>query len=92
VAPSSFERVVFGRALHQDLSKTTRPDIDRIFNTLVSLRMALGYYIKATSRYMNSDLIDLINATGSIAEIDYEPKSVVAARIPSSFLGCVGRV
>ena len=75
-----------------DLSKTTQPDIGRIFNTLVSLRMASGYYIKATSRYMNSDSIDLINATGSIAEIEYEAQSVAAARIPPSFLGCVWRV
>ena len=72
-----------------DLSKTTQPGIDLIFNTLVSLRMTSGYYIKATSRCMNSDSIDLINATGYIAEIEYEAKSVATARIPPSFLGCV---
>ena len=88
----SFERVVSGRALHRDLSEATQLNIDRIFTTLVSLRMTSGYCIKAPSGHMNSASMILLNATGSFAEIEYEPKSIVAATIPLSSLGCVSEV
>jgi len=92
VALFSFERVVPGRALPRDPSEATQPDIDQIFTILVSLKMTSDYCIKATSRYMNSVSMILLNATGSSAETEYEPKSIVTATIPPSPLGCIERV
>ncbi len=61
--------------------RTTQPDIGHIVNTRTSLRMALGYFVEATSRCTKSASITLISAIGSFNGAHDEPKGVFEAVI-----------